>query len=164
MRSIDNYIDAANQYNWWDWGTILSNLEDLIEGKSIVIDAPYQRDTGEKSDALILTATNNLIYEGAIFGPPFIVTKLKRIFFLWVPPKIRLQRLIEKDLGRRSFNEILARFLITEYSETSYYINLFNWAEEKIIFIDGLSGMPCNKPKISGHNFIPLRINISKNI
>jgi hypothetical protein len=67
---------------------------------------------------------------------------------------------MKKDLGRRTFNEILARFLITEYSETLYYRMMLEWAESKTIFIDGLTGMPCSKPVFPSDLFIPLHVTI----
>jgi cytidylate kinase len=158
MRSIDAYKDAANQFNWWDWGTILSDLEDLQSGRDVEIEAPYDRTTGELGGAVTISATDTLVYEGAIFGPPFLATRLKQIFFLWVDPAVRFQRLLEKDQGRRSFNEILARFLITEYSETLYYGKLLQWVGDKVIFIDGLTGLPRGRPELSPDLFIPLHV------
>ena len=31
--SVDNYIDAVNQLNWWDWIKIEDDLKKLIEKK-----------------------------------------------------------------------------------------------------------------------------------
>ncbi len=157
-RSVQDYKDAANQFNWWDWGSILSDLEDLQSGNSVRIAKPYDRATGNYGADLALPATDRLIYEGAIFGPPYIVNRLKQIFFLWVDPSVRFQRLMEKDRGRRSFNEMLARFLITEYSETLYYRNLFKWAEDKIIVVDAVTGLPRGWPELPSDVFVPLRV------
>lgn len=161
MRSVADYRDSINQFNWWDWGAILSDVEDLLAGKSIQVSAAYSRVTGTVGEEINLRATDRIILEGAILGPPFIVNKCKKIFFLWVDPAVRFQRLLEKDSGRRSFNEICARFLITEYSETLYYQNLFKWAQEKIIFIDGLTGLPRGGggDNLPSDLFIPLRVN-----
>lgn len=158
MRSVEAYKDAANQFNWWDWGAILSDLEDLQSGKAVQIAAPYDRATGEHGAAMTIASTPTLIYEGALFGPPFLVARLKKIFFLWVDPAIRFQRLVDKDFGRRSFNEILARFLITEYSETLYYGKMLQWVEGKVVFLDGLTGLPRGRPELSPSLFIPLSV------
>jgi uridine kinase len=158
LRSVDAYKDAVNQFNWWDWGTILSHLDDLQSGSSVEIAAPYDRTTGDTGAALTIPATDVLIYEGALFGPPFLVTRLKQIFFLWADPKVRFQRLVEKDQGRRSFNEIIARFLITEYSETQYYRRMLQWAEGKVVFLDSLTGLPCRQPNLLPKLFIPLPV------
>ena len=160
MRSIEDYMDAVNQFNWWDWGSILSDIEDLRAGTKIRIAAPYDRTTGGIGASVTLAATETLVYEGAILGPPFLVNLMARIFFLCVDVSIRFQRSIERDCGRRNFNEILARFLITEYSETLYYRNLFDWAEDRIVFIDGITGMPCGKPEFPSDIFVPLRVNL----
>ncbi len=158
MRSVDSYKDAANQFNWWDWGAILSDLESLQAGIPIKVSGPYDRSTGEYGADLDIPATGTLLYEGAIFGPPFLLTQLKNIFFLCVDPSVRFQRLMKKDLGRRTFNEILARFLLTEYSETLYYRMMLEWAEGKIVFIDELTGIPCSKPAFPSELFIPLHV------
>lgn len=160
LRSTDAYKDAVNQFNWWDWGTILSHLDELQSGTSVEIPEPYDRTTGNTGTALTVPATDIVIYEGALFGPPFLVNRLKQIFFLWADPRVRFQRLVEKDLGRRSFNEIIARFLITEYSETLYYRRMLQWAESKVVFLDSLTGLPCRRPNLTPELFIPLPVSI----
>ncbi len=160
LRSVEDYKDAVNQFNWWDWGAILRDLDDLQAGIDVQIAAPYDRATGKSGPHLALSATDTLIYEGAILGPPFLVNRLKRIFFLWADASVRFQRLAQKDLGRRSFNELLARFLITEYSEALFYKNLFKWTGDKIVFVDALTGIPCGKPKLPTDFFIPLHVDL----
>lgn len=78
--------------------------------------------------------------------------------FLCVPAAVRFERTAAKDAGRRSFNEILARFLITEFSETTYYRQLFAWARRKIVFIDGVTGQPCSPFTLADDLFVPLRM------
>jgi len=160
MRSVEGYKDAANQFNWWDWGAILSDLEDLQARTPVKVSGPYDRSTGNYGADLDIPATDTLLFEGAIFGPPFLLTRLKKIFFLCVDPAVRFQRLAKKDRDRRAFNEIVARFLVTEYSETLYYRLMFEWAERKIIFIDGLTGLPCGKPVFPSDLFIPLHVTV----
>jgi hypothetical protein len=72
---------------------------------------------------------------------------------------VRFERILAKDSARRSFNEILARFLITEYSETIYYRNLFTWAADRIVFVDTATGHPCARPDLPDELFVPLKVN-----
>ncbi len=157
-RSVTDYSDSANQYNWWDWASIQRDVGELAAGRAVTLDAPYDRESGKQSDALQIAPARTLILEGAILGPPQLVDRLRRIFFICTPAKLRFDRLLQKDSGRRSFNDILARFLITEYSETIYYQNLFSWARERITFIDGATGHPCAPPDLPADLFVPLRM------
>lgn len=94
-----SYIDACNQYNWWNWDQVI-------------------KDVDEMEDVTLI--------EGAILGPEPIVDQLDVILFVYVPREERFNRLLKRDAHKRDFQEFLARFLITEYSETLYYRWLFN--------------------------------------
>jgi cytidylate kinase len=157
MKSIDDYRDSANQFNWWDWGAILSDVEDLLRGSDVSLTAAYDRSSGNAGGDVHLPATDRIIIEGALLGPHYLATKIKKVFFLWADPAVRFQRLLLKDSGRRSFGEICARFLITEYSETLYYQNLFKWIGDRIVFVDSLTGLPCGQPALATDLFVPLR-------
>jgi uridine kinase len=158
-RSTADFQDSANQFNWWDWSAINHDLAELTFGKEVVLESPYDRASGKKGNPLVILSAKKILVEGALLGPPSLVEKLTKIFFLVTPQSVRFNRIMEKDAGRRSFNEILARFLITEYSENMYYKHLFSWAEDKLVFIDALSGQPCLKPKLPMDLFIPFRVN-----
>ena len=45
--SVDNYIDAVNQLNWWDWIKIENDLKHLKTKKIISIKSPYERNIGK---------------------------------------------------------------------------------------------------------------------
>lgn len=158
-RSVEDYKDSANQFNWWDWAAIYRDLGDLANGNSVVLEAPYDRKTGGKTEPASIRPARIVLFEGALLGPPQLVDKFSKIFFMCTPQKIRFERIMEKDRNRRGFSEILARFLITEYSETTYYKNLFSWAHDKLIFVDTATGDLCAKPDLSGNLFIPLLVN-----
>lgn len=158
-KSIDDYRDSVNQFNWWDWGAILSDLEKLLAGFDVNLLAAYDRSSGYAVTNILLPANDKIIIEGALLGPHYLVSKIKKVFFICSAPDIRFQRLLLKDSGKRSFSEICARFLITEYSETIYYKNLFKWANDRILFLDGLTGLPCGRPDFPKDLFIPLRSN-----
>jgi uridine kinase len=156
-RSPGDYRDSANQFNWWDWESIDRDITALRAGSKVVIPAAYNRASGEKEANLVISPRSQILVEGALLGPPQIIQKIKAIIFLCVPANVRFERLLAKDTGRRSFNEIVARFLITEYSETIYYRQLFEWARDKMIFVDGVTGRRCNTFELATDLFIPLR-------
>lgn len=158
-KSIVDYQDSANQFNWWDWSAIRRDLDDLMSGSSVVLDSPYDRVSGKKSDPIQLQPSKVILFEGAILGPPDLIDKFTKIVFLSTPARDRFDRILKKDIQRRSFNDVLARFLITEYSETLYYRNLFSWAKHKLVFVDSLSGHPCQTPLLPTDLFVPFRIN-----
>lgn len=157
-RSIEDYVDSANQFNWWDWSAIYRDLNDLLNGSKVVLDAPYDRMTGQSSAAIEIYPAKVIIFEGALLGPPQLIDKFKKIFYICAPQKTRFERILKKDLGRRSFSEILARFLITEYSETIYYKNLFSWGRNKLVFVDADRGLPCGPPDLTSQLFVPFRV------
>jgi uridine kinase len=157
-RSVVDYQDSANQFNWWDWSTIYRDLNELMAGSAVVLDSPYDRKSGKKMDPIRIKPSKKILFEGAILGPPQLIDRFTRILYIHSPPKIRFDRILEKDIKRRSFNDVLARFLITEYSETIYYKNLFSWARDKLVFVDALSNHPCPMPDLPGDLFVPLRV------
>lgn len=157
-RSLIDYRDSANQFNWWDWAAIDRDLTELAGGGSVLLAAPYERESGQRTGPKSLGPSRLILFEGAILGPPELVSKFTRIFFLHTPETLRLTRILEKDHGRRDFGEVLARFLITEYSETLYYRNLFSWASDKLVFVDALSGQPCSRPTLPDSHFLPVRV------
>lgn len=159
-RSAEDYKDSSNQFNWWDWSAIYRDLSDLANGSSVVLEAPYDRKTGQKTEPVKIQPARTILFEGALLGPPQLIDKFSRIFFMCTPQKTRFDRILEKDFNRRSFSEILARFLITEYSETLYYKNLFSWAQDKLVFVETDTGRPCSKPELPGDLFVPFRVNL----
>lgn len=161
--SSDDYRDGANQFNWWDWQAIERDLTSLMAGRGVVIESAYERDSGKRSSDLAIAPKSQILYEGALLGPPQIVNKLKAVIFLCAAAPLRFERIVRKDKERRSFNEIVARFLITEFSEATYYHRLFAWAREKLIFIDSLSGQPCAPFVPASDLFIPLRMTMDHN-
>lgn len=157
-KSLVDYQDSANQFNWWDWSAIQRDVNDLMTGSSVIVESPYDRTSGTKGHAIEIKPSKIILFEGAVLGPPDLVHKFTKVFFLLTPEMERFDRILKKDIQRRSFNDVLARFLITEYSETIYYKNLFSWASEKLIFVDTLSGRPSSQPLLSSDLFVPLRI------
>jgi uridine kinase len=156
--SISSYIDACNQYNWWNWDTISSDLKKLDKNEPVNFSG-YDRDTSLIKNVQIIRDKKKIIVEGAILGPESLVNHFDIIFFIYTPESTRFERILSKDLGRRSLNEVLARFLITEYSESIYYQQLFENNHDKILIINN-SGDFINLPNTSftGNYHLPIPI------
>jgi uridine kinase len=157
-RSVSDYRDSANQYNWWDWTAIERDVATLLAGGEVLLEAPYDRRSGARGETIRIGPARRLLVEGAILGPPQLIDRFARIVFLCTPPRLRFQRVVAKDAARRSFNEIAARFLITEYSETIYYRNLFNWARGQLAFVDTDQCRLVAQPPLPSDLFVPLRV------
>jgi uridine kinase len=158
-RSISDFRDSVNQFNWWDWDAIESDLGELAAGREVTIEGAYDRASGKSEEQRLVKPVGGiLLVEGALLGPPHLVARLKRIFFMCTSPQLRFERILAKDQGRRSFNEILARSLITEYSETLHYRNLFAESRDRIVFLNAITGQPMGAPQLPNELFIPLRV------
>tara|TARA_E500000178_G_scaffold294410_1_gene299740 strand:+ start:112 stop:807 length:696 start_codon:yes stop_codon:yes gene_type:complete len=156
-KNIDTYIDAINQFNWWDWVSIERDLELLRQRKSVLIKNAYDRTKGNNYNKIVLHHENVTLLEGAILGDITILNKLKKIIFLWGSPNYRFNNILKKDINRRSFNEICARYLITEYSENLYYSKLFTLVKDKLVFFNVEIGDPINEPLLEDNLYIPLK-------
>jgi len=156
--SLDSYIDACNQFNWWDWDLVLKDLNELKIGRDVEFFA-YNRDLGSNQATSLFAKDKKIICEGALLGNEALINQLEIILFVYTPINQRLTRLLKKDSERRSLNEILARFLITEYSENRYYEMLLKNHGENIFFVnDSLEFIPCPKEILSKDFFVPLPV------
>lgn len=137
-NSLDSYIDMCNQYNWWDWNSIEKDLLDLKSNKEVVLSTKYNRDLGKQEEGIVFKPTldSKIIFEGALLGNIQILDSLEEIVFIYTDKQKRFNRLVQKDITKRSLNEIIARFLITEYSENKHYQFLFKYYEKKIKVLD----------------------------
>lgn len=109
-RSIDALQDAVNQFNWWDWNEVRATLAYMAPKAPVFV-------------------------EGAILGPPSILELYRKIFVYSEDQETRLRRLLTRDGHKRTVTEICARFLITEYSESSYYRTIAPILAEKGIIL-----------------------------
>lgn len=157
-RSVSDYRDGANQFNWWDWSKISDDVAQLSSGVPVTIPEAYDRRTGASAGNLTLVSGTGLIVEGALLGPPELATLFAAIIFLVLPVDVRFQRLVQKDSNRRSFEDIVARFLLTEYSETLYYRNLVSWAGPRLTFVDALTYRPVSSPAFPKSLYIPVPV------
>lgn len=165
-NSIQQYIDACNQFNWWDWEAIYKDITCLLEGKEVVIEKAYDRLTGKIENEIILKPWKKIIIEGALLGPMMILNLIDSILFIKRDVEERFNALIDKDKYRRTFKESISRFLITEYSEETYYQNYLSIANINnfaTYYKGTLEYKDINKEfnkfdKELNHNFIPLSI------
>lgn len=157
-NSINSYIDACNQFNWWDWDQVSKDIAGLMSGSEIFFNA-YDRDTGGYSNVGVKRLNKKVVVEGALLGPESMMNMFDAIIFVYSPARIRLDRILGKDTGRRSVDEIVARFLITEYSESIYYRQLLTNYGDKVFFVDDSGGFISYPPDVLSRDcFIPLPI------
>jgi len=156
--ALESYIDACNQINWWNWAQVEHDIDLLQKGVARDIDEIYDRDTGKVIPGSRLFNGKNpfIIVEGALLGTYGILNRFDYIFFVYTPRELRFQRLLEKDKNRRTLNEILARFLITEYSENLYYTELFKEYGDRIIILQDGQPIPFRNEILTTQQYIPI--------
>jgi uridine kinase len=160
--SIESYVDVCNQYNWWDWDAIENDLRILKSGGNVTITKPYDRDKGSFDNEIVIDGSKPyIIYEGNNIGSPAIIELLSLVFILNTRDDIRFQRLYQKDLDRRTLKEIMARFLITEYSENLSYrlLEKWYWGKVKVVSEAGYIFPGYNMGYFASTvDFVPLRM------
>lgn len=111
-RSYEEYLDAINQYNWWNWDLAESHVRGLM--------------------------ANNypLIVEGAFLGNPSLLELYGAIIFIQTDERLRFNRLVKRDGHKRTYDEMIARWDITNSSEATYYGMLFQNYADKIYIVD----------------------------
>ena len=154
-HNLDDYLDACNMYNWWDWDLVETDINNFIVSGKISLSGYYDRDTGHTIKEPLVVSPSCLVVDGAILGPLSVLDKLEALFFVYTEPSERFNRLVSKDIGRRSFGEIVARFLVTEYSENLYYASTLKYYD--MLFVDKDYNLIA-KPKdwVVEHQFLPL--------
>jgi uridine kinase len=163
LCGMEEYLRAINQFNWWDFERIYSDLEQLSQGSSITVKRAYNRETGKKNSDIEIKGIKNgiVFYENCILGGLEILGRLDIVLLLNEPDKICFERIIKKDLGRRNFSEILARQLITMYSENFFFKLLFEKFSQKLLVCNS-DGFICEFPEIKEVKQIPVPIETYK--
>lgn len=141
-KDYSNYLDLCDMMNWWDWNIIESDLYKLKHG--------YRTDNILPSD--------KTIYNNAILGNDRILTLIDKILFLHVPQEERFNRLIERDSGKRTFKELLARFLLTEYAENLHYNHLFKYYKNKMIGVEHDKFAPIDISFLQEKQYCPIMV------
>lgn len=151
------YVEAMNQYSWWDWNTIEKEVFNCLKNKSkFVLETVYNRDTGNIIDILEEDKKETFILEGAIISES-LLKKCDKIVCVVADDELRFNRLLKKDRTRRHFIEIINRYMITNYSENLYFNNVLSLFKDKIIFIDENYNI-INYKHINNKNYIPLEV------
>jgi uridine kinase len=132
---IDAYMYAINQYTWWDFDRIKSDLNLLLAGEKLYIGNAYNRESGKKDTSVIIEDTNKsvIIYENCILGGVDILEMLDLIIFVNTPDEVCFSRTMQKDFARRSMAEIAGRFLITSFSENKFFNMILDKFPEKVM-------------------------------
>lgn len=151
------YVEAMNQYSWWDWNTITLEVFDCLNSDSkIVLENIYNRDTGDIIDIFEEEKKQTLILEGAIISES-LLKKCDKIVCVIAGDELRFNRLLKKDRARRHFIEIINRYMITNYSENLYFNNVLSLFKDKIIFTDENYSI-INYNFINRKNYLPLEV------
>lgn len=121
-KDFGSYLDVCAMQSWIDWDKATNDVDRLLE---------------------IVTGIGNLdnfhgrfvLVNGAIVSPGF-ASAADEIIYVYVDQQTRFKRLVERDSFKRSFDELLERFVITNYAENMCYANLFKHHANKIKVVD----------------------------
>ena len=127
-----NYLKNINQFNWWDFKKIFSDIKEFKKNGEVKLESYYDRQTGEFKEDLILKG-DVLIFENCI-ATEEILNLCDSIFFIDVPIKECFDSIYKKDKGRRTFLDIIERFMITNKSEGDFIKVLLD--RENVTFIN----------------------------
>ncbi|HID60609.1 MAG TPA: hypothetical protein EYP46_01970, partial [Hadesarchaea archaeon] len=156
---LDEYLRAVNQFTWWDFEKICSDLDALSAGKQVEIKNAYNRETGKKDLQVRIYGIKDgvIFYENCILGGVELLERLDIVIMLNDPDEACLHRIIERDAVRRDLPEILARYLITTYSENIFFDILMGKFSQKLLVCssDGKLG---EFPDIQEVSHIPVPI------
>jgi uridine kinase len=119
---MDAYLHAVNQFSWWDFEAIFTDLTAIQNEQTIRIGDAYDRATGTKSANVTLGPVHRgiILYENCILGPLDAIPSLDIIVLLNTSDEVCLERLLRKDAQRRPVADIATRYLMTTYSENIF--------------------------------------------
>jgi len=157
LSGLDEYLRAVNQFNWWDFEKIYSDLNLLKEGNPLKIENAYDRGTGRKDMEVRLEGIRDgaIFYENCILGGMEILDNLHMVVLLNEKDEVCLERIIKKDSARRSLPDMLSRQLTTMYSENLFFKFLLGSSLQKLLVCnsDGVMG---EFPQLVEVNQIPV--------
>ena len=121
-EGLISYVYAIHQFGWWDFDEIHNDLARLRSGAQLEITDAYNRSTGRRDARIFLPPLDRgvILFENAILGATTILNGLDVIAFLNTPDRVCLERCLDRDGDRRSLPELLARYLVTSYSENLF--------------------------------------------
>jgi uridine kinase len=156
---MNAYLYAINQFNWWDFNRIYDELHDLVRGNGININSAYNRISGKKDLSIKIHGIERgiVFYENGILGAVEHLEEIDVFILLNTPDSLCLNRIIKKDFGRRSLQEIVTRYLITTFSENIILKILFDKFQDKIVSCDS-TGTLGKYPEVHEITHIPVPI------
>ncbi|MFH0837586.1 MAG: hypothetical protein V1870_05630 [Candidatus Aenigmatarchaeota archaeon] len=165
QSGMDEYIRAINQYSWWDFEKIYNDLESLTKGEDVVIENAYDRVTGLKNQIVNISGIRDgiIFYENCVLGGVEILNKLDIIIWVNEDDILCFNRLAQKDKSRRTFPDILARTLMTMYSENFFFKVLLEKFADKLLVSDS-SGMVGGFPIIEDVKHLPIPMRQVKDV
>ena len=156
---INAYLNAANQFNWWDYNSIFNDLSELVKGNDVEINHAYNRVTGQKDLSLKIHSIERgiVFYENAILGGVEHLNQIDAIILINTPDLLCFERTIKKDTGRRTLYETVIRYLMTTYSENIFLERLFDQFKHKIVSCDSYGALG-DYPRLQEISYIPIPI------
>lgn len=135
---MDAYLNAINQFSWWDLDAIYNDLIALKNGQAIKIDGAYDRLTGTKTTKISLGPIKRgvILYENCILGKLQTISSYDVIVLLNTPDQVCLERMLQKDTKRRTVPDIATRFLMTTYSENIFLRTLHERFHDRLVACD----------------------------
>lgn len=160
---FDAYIYAVNQLTWWDFNKISTDLKTLYTGHSLVINDAYNRGTGNKNETIKIPKIDGgiILYENCILGDISILEKLDLIIFINTSDTVCFERTMKKDITRRNITDIASRFIITTYSENTFFNLVLNKFKSKLVTCNS-DGLFTNLPNIQKVSQIPVHLPVYK--
>jgi uridine kinase len=164
LSGLDEYLRAVNQFNWWDFEKIYADLNLLKTGSSVFLENAYNRETGQKNLHKEVRGIKSgvIFYENCILGGVDVLDNLDIVILLNTPDNVCFGRLAEKDSKRRTFPDIIARQLITLYSENLFFKSVLEKFPKKLLVCNS-EGIIGEFPTISEASQIPVPIGYQKN-
>jgi len=160
---MDAYLNAINQFSWWDFNEVLNDLTALQNEEAIRIVDAYDRLTGTKTAEIILGPIKRgiILYENCILGHIDAIPRLDIIVLVNTPDQICLERMLRKDADRRPVSDIATRYLMTTYSENIFLRVLRERFASRAVACDS-DGRFGPFPDVSEITHIPVPIHVHK--
>jgi len=156
---IDAYLYALRQFSWWNFEQIYRDLDELMKGSQLCIANAYNRVAGKKDMNVEVPCVKQgvILFENSILGGVEYLECLDIIVLINTTDIICFERILKKDSSRRSLSEIIARTLITTYSENIFLRSLLEGFAFKTVICDS-DGIFAPYPEIHDPLHIPVPI------
>jgi uridine kinase len=160
---MDAYLNAINQFSWWDFGAIFRDLAALQNDRAVQIPEAYDRRSGTKTAEVALEPIRHgmILYENCILGDLETIPKLDIIVLVNTPDPVCLERILRKDGHRRPVPEIVTRYLMTTYSENIFFRILREQFSDRTVACDS-DGKLSAFPSIHEITHIPVPLPVCK--